>query len=197
MGLTDKQQAFVFEYVKDLNATDAARRAGYKGTYESLRVIGSQNLTKTHIRAAVDNLLEERALRATEVLSRLTDQALGVPEDCFEVYDGLIGINFTKLKERGLLHLIKKLSYDKFGHPVIEFYDAQSALVHIGRYHSLFTDKVRVEDDAWRREAIEYIRRGELSFDALVEEGFDRDLATELFKAAGVPVQAGQGSARR
>ena len=39
--------------------------------------------------------------------------------------------------------------------------------------------------DQWRIEAIEYIQRGELSFEALVSE-FDRQTAIELFEAAGV-----------
>jgi len=37
----------------------------------------------------------------------------------------------------------------------------------------------------WRGEAIEYIRRGELSFEALASE-FDHELASELFQAAGI-----------
>jgi len=53
--------------------------------------------------------------------------------------------------------------------------------------------KVQVDD--WRSEAIEYIRRGELSFEALADE-FDPDLATELFRAAGVPVTPGAGATK-
>lgn len=190
-NLTDKQYAFALEYVQCLNATEAARRAGYQGTYESLRVIGSQNLTKKHVRAAIDKLLNERALRAEEVLSRLSDQARGIPAECFTVYGPLIGVNFEKLAEAGLLHLVKKLSYDRQGNPVIEFYDAQRALVELGKYHGLLTDRLKIDD--WRSQAIEYIRRGEIAFEALAEE-FDADLATELFTAAGVPVQAGTGA---
>lgn len=145
MALTDKQKAFVDAYVESLNATDAARRAGYQGTYESLRVIGSQNLTKKHVREAIDRKLETRTLHSNEVLSRLGDQARGIPADCFKVYgnedDGYrIGVDFDKLREYGLMHLIKKLSYDRDGRPVVEFYDAQSALVHVGRAFGLFKD---------------------------------------------------------
>lgn len=189
-NLTDKQYAFALEYVQCLNATEAARRAGYQGTYESLRVIGSQNLTKKHVRAAIDKLLNERAMRAEEVLSRLSDQARGIPPGCFVVHGPLAGVNFEKLAEAGLLHLIKKLSYDQRGNPVVEFYDAQRALVELGKYHGLFTDRLKIED--WRSEAIEYIRRGEITYDVLAEE-FDADLATELFRAAGVPVQTAAG----
>lgn len=194
--LTDKQQAFVYEYVQCLNATEAARSAGYQGTYDSLRVIGSQNLTKKHVRAAIDRLLKERALQAEEVLSRLSDQARGIPADCFEWWgndkDGYyMGVNLERVRAYGLAHLIKKITYNRAGRAQVEFYDAQSALVHLGKYHSLFLDRVKVED--WRSEAIDLIRRNEITFDALAEE-FDRDLATELFKAAGVPVQAAEGS---
>ena len=49
--LTDKQQRFVEEYLVDLNATQAAIRAGY--SKKSARDIGYENLTKPDIRAAI------------------------------------------------------------------------------------------------------------------------------------------------
>lgn len=55
-----------------------------------------------------------------------------------------------------------------------------------------WTDRLKVDD--WRSEAIEEIRTGNIGFEELAEV-FDHDLATELFKAAGVPVQAGTGQA--
>ena len=45
MGLTAKQSRFVEEYLVDLNATQAAIRAGYSP--DSAREIGCENLTKT------------------------------------------------------------------------------------------------------------------------------------------------------
>ena len=56
-----------------------------------------------------------------------------------------------------------------------------------------YVEKQHVQVDDWRSQAIEYIRRGELSFEALADE-FDPDLATELFRAAGVPVEVGTGT---
>lgn len=191
--LTDLQQAFVYEYAIDLNGTDAAARAGYQGDRNTLGVIAYENLRKPKIRAAVDELLNERAMRATEVVSRLSDQARGIPADCFNVFGPLIMVDFEKLNERGLLHLIKKISYDRNSNPTIEFYDAQSALSLLGKHHKLFTDRVEVDD--WQSKAIEYIRKGELSFEALADE-FDPDLATELFRAAGVPVTPGAGATK-
>jgi len=192
-SLTDKQQAFIDAYLGCLNATEAARQAGYQGSDGTLGVVGHENLRKPKIRAAIDARLQEYTMHANEVLYRLHQQACGIPEDCFVAYDRIVGINFEKLKEYGLMHLIKKISYDRYGNPTVEFYDAQNALVQLGKHHALFTE--RYQRDDWRSEAIEYIRKGELSYEALVE-AFDHDLATELFATAGVPVTVRAGAAK-
>ena len=53
--LTGMQEAFVEFYcgVSEFCGVDAVRRAGYKGSYGSLRAIASQNLTKINIQAAI------------------------------------------------------------------------------------------------------------------------------------------------
>ena len=57
--LTEKQRRFVEEYLIDLNATEAAIRAGY--SEKTARSIGNENLTKPDIRAAIDRRLKELA----------------------------------------------------------------------------------------------------------------------------------------
>jgi len=52
MGLTAKQQRFVEEYLIDLNATQAALRAGY--ATKTAHVIGHENLRKPEIAAAIE-----------------------------------------------------------------------------------------------------------------------------------------------
>lgn len=59
--LTAKQKRFADEYLVDLNATQAAIRAGYSP--ESARVIGSDNLTKPDIRARIDKKMAELSKR--------------------------------------------------------------------------------------------------------------------------------------
>ncbi len=51
MSLTDKQQRFVEEYLDDLNATQAAVRAGY--SEDTARQIGAENLSKPVIADAI------------------------------------------------------------------------------------------------------------------------------------------------
>lgn len=60
-SLTNKQAAFVREYLVDKNATQAAIRAGYSP--KTAASIGEENLKKPEIRAAVDASLLELAER--------------------------------------------------------------------------------------------------------------------------------------
>ncbi len=60
--LTPKQQAFVAEYLVDLNATQAAVRAGYSAKTAS--ETGYENLRKPQIAAAVSEAFAARAKRA-------------------------------------------------------------------------------------------------------------------------------------
>ncbi len=62
--LTPKQQRFVEEYLIDLNATQAAIRAGY--SRNSARQIGDENLSKPVIAAAVARAKRERS-EATKI----------------------------------------------------------------------------------------------------------------------------------
>ena len=75
--LTAKQAAFVREYLVDLNATGAARRAGYSERTAS--EVGYENLRKPQISEAIENALAERAnrteLTADEVIEGLKREA--------------------------------------------------------------------------------------------------------------------------
>lgn len=61
MALTPKQKAFVQEYLVDLNATAAAKRAGYKDPN-----IGRQLITKNNVSAAIQKAMWCREQR-TEI----------------------------------------------------------------------------------------------------------------------------------
>lgn len=72
--LTDKQELFCREYLIDLNATQAAIRAGYKE--KTAQQIGSQNLSKLVIQEKIQELLKQRSDRveftSDEVLKKLS-----------------------------------------------------------------------------------------------------------------------------
>jgi len=58
-GLTDKQAKFVEEYLVDLNATQAAIRAGY--SEDTARQTGYEPLSKPYIKAAIEQRRAELA----------------------------------------------------------------------------------------------------------------------------------------
>lgn len=83
--LTPKQARFVDEYLIDLNATQAAIRSGYsKKTAEK---IGSENLKKPEIEAAINAAKDQRSQRtkidADWVLNRLAEEAEADVADIF------------------------------------------------------------------------------------------------------------------
>ena len=75
--LTPKQERFCEEYLKDLNAKQAAIRAGYNK--KTAKEIGYENLTKPHLMAIISQGKRERSERtkvnADWVLRRLADSA--------------------------------------------------------------------------------------------------------------------------
>jgi phage terminase small subunit len=80
--LTAKQQLFCEFYIgaANGNATESARLAGYKGSDETLRAIGSQNLTKHNISDACRERVNEAGLDADKVLSEIAAIALDKSE---------------------------------------------------------------------------------------------------------------------
>ena len=74
MKLTPKQKAIAEYYIETGNATEAARKAGYKG--KNLNRIASENLSKLDIKSYIDEKMKEleskRIAKAEEVLEYLT-----------------------------------------------------------------------------------------------------------------------------
>lgn len=85
--MSEKQKAFCDFYLESLNATDAARRAGYNE--KSARSIGCENLTKPNIKEYIDLRLkemeEQRVADSTEVLQYLTRVMRGEEKDAFDM----------------------------------------------------------------------------------------------------------------
>jgi phage terminase small subunit len=87
--LSPKQERFVREYLKDLNATKAAERAGY--SKRTARAQGSLMLTNVDIATAIQQGKAKRAKRveieADDVLRELGCIAFGNVTDLVEVSD--------------------------------------------------------------------------------------------------------------
>lgn len=85
MALTDKQRRFCEEYVADLNATQAAVRAGY--SVKTANEQGARLLANVSVSAEIARLQRERAARtevtADRVLTELARVAFGDPRRMF------------------------------------------------------------------------------------------------------------------
>lgn len=133
---TQKEQVWITEYKKCWNATEAARRAGYKWPDRQ----GQEK--KAKFAAEIKAFLDEKIMSADEALLLLSDQARADISDFLKFYDGVKDpfIDLSSAKDKGVLHLVKKIKYNDKGQPEIELYDAQAALRDILKIHGKFKD---------------------------------------------------------
>lgn len=106
MTMTAKQQRFVDEYLKDLNATQAAIRAGYSARTAEWQ--GPQLLGKPHVAAAVREAQARRSRKtgidAAWVLNRLGQEADADLADLYDDTGGLKPIHeWPKIWRQGLV----------------------------------------------------------------------------------------------
>jgi phage terminase small subunit len=186
--LTKKQQKFIDEYFAcGMNASEAARRAGYSP--ETAYSIGYENLRKPEIREVIDRMFRENSMPADEVLARLSDVGRSDIGD-ITTEDGVLDMRKARAAGKtGLIRSIKQTtitSEDSETHIIeVKLHDKLKSLELLGRYHTLFTDRVKIDD--WRSQAIDDIKAGLIDYPSLAE-AFDDSLAQELFKQAGVKV---------
>lgn len=183
-GLTDKQRAFVEHYLTCWNASEAARLAKY--SLKTAGSIGSENLKKPEIRAAIDQRLKDLQLSANEVLARLADLAGADMSDFIAPSGRGFKIDLKKARALGKLHLIRKLKMDGL-ETSIELYDVKDALVQLGRHHALFTDNIAGKLDVTRRDK----SADEMSDDELAAiAAAERDAASSRAGTPAAPASA-------
>ena len=129
--LTDKQTAFVREYLVDLNATQAAIRAGYSERTASR--IGPQLLGKTCVREAIEKAQAKRA------------QRVEVTQDY--VLSNLVEVVERTMQRAPVLDRKGEQVTDEEGRAVWTFdaKGANRALELLGKHLGIFTDKVKAE----------------------------------------------------
>jgi len=177
MGLSAKRRVFVEHYLCSWNATRAAKEAGY--SERTAHVQGCRLLSNANVQEHIKARLAAKVMGTDEVLSRLAEQARAEYADYLHE-NGVLDLE--KMLKDGKGHLIKGTKWDSKGNLVVEFYDAQTALVQIGRAHGMFTDKqehkltLGFDLDDWKRQR--EARRQDLD-DALDEVDESDDGAPE------------------
>lgn len=145
--LTAKQQRFCDEYLIDLNATQAAIRAGY--SQKTAGVIGNENLNKPYIREYIEKMMAEK------------EEALIAKQD--EVLRYLTAVMRREMSENIVVTLVteetkyepdengtmRKQSVKKEVPQIVEIpaqlKDANKAAELLGKRYGLYTDKIDVD----------------------------------------------------
>lgn len=150
--LTNKQSLFVKEYLCDLNATQAAIRAGY--SEKTAQVIGAENLTKPIIADAIQKAMDERAgkldITAEKVLAELAKLGFGNIQNLYTQDGRLIPIHQLSPEAAATItEITEKVVGTEGDQAVLErkykISDKRAALVDLGKHLKLFTDKVEAD----------------------------------------------------
>ena len=148
--LTKKQSVFVQEYLVDLNATQAAIRAGYSA--KTANEQAAQLLAKLSIQEALRKAMEAREKRTGITIDRVLEQYAKLAFfDIRKLYDesgnfkpvkdwddetaaAVAGVETTELlgKEGGVMALVRK----------VKLADRRAALADIGKHLGMFTEKI-------------------------------------------------------
>ena len=149
MALTKKQKIFADEYLIDLNATQAAIRAGYSP--DTAGSIGSENLKKPEIRARIEKAMAERSKRTginqDRIIMELAKIALLNPKGLVNFDEATIKEDATDEDVAAVASVKVKRFPTKDGEGVereVKMYDKTKALELLGRHLGMFKDKVEV-----------------------------------------------------
>ena len=162
--MTKKQKRFIEEYLIDLNATQAAIRAGYSP--DTAYSIGQENLKKPEVRAQIDKAIAERSKRTginqDRVVVELAKIALVNPgrvinssdatirEDAAE--EDLAAVQSVKVKQ-------SRLESGEIIEREIRMYDKIKALELLGKHLGMFKNKVEVNLDSEKNKLDDLLRQ--------------------------------------
>lgn len=149
--LTAKQQRFIEEYLIDLNATQAAIRAGY--STQTAYSIGNENLNKPEIRARIDKAMAERSKRtgvnADRVIQELARIAFVNAPDVVNTMDATVKDNATEDDTAAIASVKVKIVDGDFSsvEREIRFADKLKALELLGKHLGMFKDKMELSGE--------------------------------------------------
>lgn len=144
--MTKKQKLFVEEYLIDLNATQAAIRAGYSP--ETAGSIGNENLKKPEIRARIDKAMAERSKRtgvnADRVVQELAKIAFVNAMDVIDQKTATVKEGASLDDTAAILSVKVKTFGDDGLEREIKMADKIKALELLGKHLGMFKDKVEL-----------------------------------------------------
>ncbi|MCL1872974.1 MAG: terminase small subunit [Clostridiales bacterium] len=165
--LTDKQKRFVLEYLVDLNATQAAIRAGYSA--KTANRMGSENLSKPDIQVALQvrqaKLQSKLEITQERVLMELAAIAFANSSDFVRVITEELPVRVLDPETAEMVYMMRKVQHVEIGDTTslpaeklaalagikqgangieIKLHDKPKALEMLSRYLGLFKDKIEL-----------------------------------------------------
>lgn len=144
--MTKKQKRFIEEYLIDLNATQAAIRAGYSP--DTAKSIGSENLTKPDIQARIAQAMAERSRRtgvnADRVVMELAKVAFVNASDVIDADTATLKPDAAP-EDTAAIQSVKVKTFGEDGlEREIKMADKLKALELLGKHLGMFKDKVEL-----------------------------------------------------
>lgn len=144
--MTKKQKRFIEEYLIDLNATQAAIRAGYSP--DTAKSIGSENLTKPDIKAQIAKAMAERSRRtgvnADRVIMELAKIAFVNANDVIDAETATLKPDALP-EDTAAIQSVKVKTFGEDGlEREIKMADKLKALELLGKHLGMFRDKLEV-----------------------------------------------------
>lgn len=148
-GLTPKQARFVAEYVVDLNASAAARRAGYSA--KTAEAIGRENLAKPTVASAIQERMKAVANRVEVTQERIVRELalIAFGNKRAVMTWGPNGVTLKDSEEltddqAALVAEVKETTSATGGSLSLKTHDKVKALELLGKYVGMFSDKVEL-----------------------------------------------------
>ena len=147
--LTKKQKLFVEEYLIDLNATQAAIRAGYSP--DTAQQMGSENLSKPVIKNAIDKAIADRSRRTginqDRVIQEIAKMAFLNPVDVIDMDEATIKGEANRDDTACIASVKVKVIPGEGGNITereVKTYDKLKALELLGKHLGMWNDKLDV-----------------------------------------------------
>lgn len=148
--MTKKQKLFVEEYLIDLNATQAAIRAGYSP--DTAQQMGSENLSKPVIKSAIDRAIADRSRRTginqDRVIQEIAKLAFLNPVDVIDMDKATVKGEANRDDTACIASVKVKVIPTEDGNITereVKTYDKLKALELLGKHLGMFSDKLKME----------------------------------------------------
>lgn len=156
--LTAKQQRFCDEYLIDLNATQAAIRAGY--SKKTARAIGNENLTKPDIKEYIEERMAEKEKELiadqNEVMKYLTSVMRREKTESVVVTLNRETSKYVPDETGTMRKQTVKEEVPQIVQIPAQLRDSNKAAELLGKAYGIYTDKVETDVDLDLNIVIEY-----------------------------------------